>query len=61
MRHDRHSDLVAEEDTGKLGASVLVTEARGIIKVATLAIRFGLRVHDLVETFHSHFGEWPRG
>lgn len=55
MRHDRRSELVAEEDTGKLReASVLVAEAREIILEATLAIRFGFRAHDLVETFHPY-------
>jgi mercuric reductase len=47
--------LVAEEDTGKLlGAHVLAADAGEIIQEATLAIRFGLRVHDLVESFHPY-------
>ncbi|WP_159587666.1 hypothetical protein [Chelativorans xinjiangense] len=40
MRHDRRSELVAG--------------AGEIIQGATLAIRFGLRVHDFVEGFHPH-------
>lgn len=35
-----------------LGANVLVAKAGEIIKEATLAIRCGNRVHDLVETLH---------
>lgn len=47
--------LVAEENSGKLlGAHVLAAEAGEIIQEATLAIRFGLKVHDLVETFHPY-------
>src|SRR3546814_12499183 len=47
--------LVAEEETGKLlGAHVLAAEAGEIIQETTLAIRFGLRVHDLLETFHPY-------
>ena len=47
--------LVAEEETGKLlGAHVLAAEAGEVIQAATLAVRFGLRVQDLVETFHPY-------
>ncbi|GIX26163.1 MAG: mercury(II) reductase [Burkholderiales bacterium] len=47
--------LVAEEDTGKLlGAHVLAAEAGEVTQEAVLAIRFGLRVQDLVETFHPY-------
>ncbi|MDT7533035.1 FAD-dependent oxidoreductase [Sphingobium sp. SA2] len=47
--------LVAEEGSGKLvGAHVLAAEAGEVIQEATLAIRLGLRVHDLVETFHPY-------
>jgi mercuric reductase len=53
MRHDRRSDLAAEEDTGKLGASVLVAEAGESFQEATLAIRLGRRTHDL-ETSHPY-------
>jgi mercuric reductase len=47
--------LVAEEETGRLlGAHVLAAEAGDVIQEATLAIRFGLTVQDLVETFHPY-------
>lgn len=47
--------LVAEEDTVRLlGAHVLAAEGGEIIQEATLAIKFGLTVKDLVETFHSY-------
>ncbi len=47
--------LVAEEGTGKLlGAHVLADQAGEVIQAATLAVRFGLRVQDLVETFHPY-------
>jgi len=47
--------LVAEEETSRLlGAHVLAAEAGEVIQEATLAIRFGLTVQDLVETFHPY-------
>ncbi len=47
--------LVAEEDTGKLlGAHVLTDQASEVIQAATLAVKFGLRVQDLTETFHPY-------
>jgi mercuric reductase len=47
--------LVAEKETGRLlGAHVLAAEAGEVIQEATLAIRFGLTVQDLVETFHPY-------
>ena len=47
--------LLAEEDTGKLlGAHVLADQAGEVIQAATLAVRFGLRIQDLVETFHPY-------
>ena len=47
--------LVAEEHTGKLlGAHILAAEAGEVIQEATLAIRFGLGIQDLVETFHPY-------
>jgi mercuric reductase len=47
--------LVAESETGRLlGAHVLAAEAGEVIQEATLAIRFGLSVQDLVETFHPY-------
>ncbi len=47
--------LVAEAETGRLlGAHVLADEAGEVIQEATLAIRFGLTVQDLVETFHPY-------
>jgi len=50
-----HIKLVAEEDTGRLvGAHVLAAEAGEVIQEATLAIRFGLTVQDLAQTFHPY-------
>ncbi|MBX3332114.1 MAG: mercury(II) reductase [Nitrospira sp.] len=47
--------LVAEEDTGRLlGAHVFAAEAGEVIQEATLAIRFGLSVQDLADTFHPY-------
>jgi mercuric reductase len=47
--------LVAEEDSGRLlGAHVLAAEAGEVIQEATLAIRFGFAVQDLVNTFHPY-------
>jgi mercuric reductase len=47
--------LIAEGKSGKLlGAHILAAEAGEVIQEATLAIRFGLRVQDLVETFHPY-------
>ncbi len=47
--------LVAEEGTGRLlGAHVLAAEAGEVIQEATLAIRFGLSVQDLADTFHPY-------
>jgi mercuric reductase len=47
--------LVAEKDSGRLlGAHVLAADAGEVIQEATLAIRFGLTVQDLVETFHPY-------
>lgn len=47
--------LVAEEDTGRLvGAHVLAAEAGEVIQEATLAIRFGLTVQDIAQTFHPY-------
>ncbi|MFN8006779.1 MAG: mercury(II) reductase [Terriglobia bacterium] len=47
--------LVAEEETGRLlGAHVLAADAGEIIQEATLAIRFGLTIKDIVETFHPY-------
>jgi mercuric reductase len=47
--------LVAEEGTGKLlGVHVLADQAGEVIQAATLAVKFGLRVQDLVETFHPY-------
>jgi len=47
--------LIAEGESGKLlGAHILAAEAGEVIQEATLAIRFGLRVQDLVETFHPY-------
>lgn len=48
-------NLVAEKGTGRLlGTHVLAAEAGEVIQEATLAIRFGLNVQDLVETFHPY-------
>ncbi len=47
--------LVAEEETGRLlGAHVLAAEAGEVIQEATLALRFGLTVQDLADTFHPY-------
>jgi mercuric reductase len=47
--------LVADEETGKLlGAHILADDAGEVIQAATLAVKFGLRVQDLVETFHPY-------
>lgn len=47
--------LVAEAETDRLvGAHVLAAEGGEIIQEATLAIRFGLKVSDIVETFHPY-------
>ena len=47
--------LVAEEETGRLvSAHVLAAEAGEVIQEATLAIRFGLTVQDLADTFHPY-------
>lgn len=47
--------MVAEADTGKLlGAHVIAADAGEVIQAATLALKFGLRVQDLVETFHPY-------
>jgi mercuric reductase len=47
--------LVAEEGSGRLlGAHVLAAEAGEAIQEATLAIRFGLTIKDIVETFHPY-------
>lgn len=47
--------LVAEKETGRLlGAHVLAADAGEVIQEATLAIRFGLTVQDLLETFHPY-------
>lgn len=47
--------LVAEEGTGRLlGAHMLAPNAGDAIQEAVLAVRFGLTVRDLVETFHPY-------
>ena len=47
--------LIAEQETGRLlGAHVLAAEAGEVIQEATLAIRFGLTVQDVVDTFHPY-------
>ena len=47
--------LVADAETGKLlGAHVLADGAGEVIQAATLAVKFGLRVQDVVETFHPY-------
>jgi len=47
--------LVAEEDTGRLlGAHILAAEAGEVVQEATLALRFGLTVRDLADTFHPY-------
>jgi mercuric reductase len=47
--------LVADRETGKLlGAHILADEAGEVIQAATLAVKFGLRVQDLIDTFHPY-------
>ncbi|MEW6683341.1 MAG: mercury(II) reductase [Nitrospirota bacterium] len=47
--------LVAEERTGRLlGAHVLAPEAGDVVQEATLAIRYGLAIRDLIDTFHPY-------
>ncbi len=47
--------LIAGEDTGRLlGAHVLAADAGDVIQEATLAIRFGLTIQDITETFHPY-------
>jgi mercuric reductase len=47
--------LVADGETGKLlGAHILADDAGEVIQAATLAVKFGLRVQDVVETFHPY-------
>ncbi len=47
--------LIAEKETGRLlGAHMLADEAGEVIQEATLAIRFGLTVQDIIETFHPY-------
>lgn len=47
--------LIAEEATGRLlGAHVLADDAAEVIEAAVLAIRFGLTIKDIVETFHPY-------
>ena len=47
--------LIADDETGRLiGAHVLAVEAGDVSQEATLAIRFGLTVQDLIETFHPY-------
>jgi mercuric reductase len=47
--------LVADQETGKLlGAHILADDAGEVIQAATLAVKFGLRIHDLVDTFHPY-------
>jgi len=47
--------LVAEEGTGRLlGAHVLAPNGGEVIQEAVLAVRFGLTVQDLIETFHPY-------
>ncbi len=47
--------LVADAETGKLlGAHILADEAGEVIQAATLAVKFGLRVRDLIDTFHPY-------
>jgi mercuric reductase len=45
--------LVADAESGRsLGAHVLADQAGEVIQAATLAVKFGIRVQDLVDTFH---------
>jgi mercuric reductase len=47
--------LVADAETGQLlGAHVLADQAGEVIQAATLAVKFGLRIQDLLETFHPY-------
>ncbi|MBI4278992.1 MAG: hypothetical protein HY660_11090 [Armatimonadetes bacterium] len=47
--------LVAEQGTDRLlGAHVLAAEAGEMVQEATLAIRFGLTIRDIVDTFHPY-------
>ncbi len=47
--------LVADARTGRLlGAHVLAGSAGDVLQEATLAIRYGLRVQDLIETLHPY-------
>ncbi len=47
--------LVSEEGTSKLlGTHVVADQAGEVIQAATLAVKFGLRIQDLVETFHPY-------
>lgn len=47
--------LIAEEETGRLlGAHMLAADAGDVIQEATLAIRFGLTIQDITETFHPY-------
>jgi mercuric reductase len=47
--------LVAEKDSGRLlGAHVLAADAGEVIQEATLVIRFGLTVQDIIDTFHPY-------
>ncbi len=47
--------LVAEEGTERLlGAHVVAPDAGEVIQEAVLAVRFGLTVQDLVDTFHPY-------
>jgi mercuric reductase len=45
--------LCAEKGSGKvLGVQLLAPRAADIIHEATLAVRFGLTIHDLITTVH---------
>lgn len=47
--------LVADQETGRLvGAHMLAADAGEVVQAATLAIRFGLTVQDLAETFYPY-------
>jgi mercuric reductase len=47
--------LVADAETGTiLGVHVLADQAGEVIQAATLAVKFGLGIQDLVETFHPY-------
>lgn len=46
---------MADAETGTiLGVHVLADQAGEVIQAATLAVKFGLRIEDLVETFHPY-------